>query len=164
MAQTGMLFGILLQLGYALMATWTAYLMNTLYLEYVNRQERSKALSTQPVHPQDKCALLFDTSHVISIMHLFIYFKSMLGKLSRHSKVHAGAINCLQPVWSCACPPHVQCQWSCFKGAVVRVASAACSELKHTRLPSCHLPHLHNELKGLPSSVQCSGQVLTALA
>ena len=54
MAQTGMLFGILLQLAYAVMASWTAYLMNTLYMEYDNRQQRAKALSTHPAHPNNR--------------------------------------------------------------------------------------------------------------
>jgi len=54
MAQTGMLLGILLQLVYAVMASWTAYLMNTLYMEHVNRQERAKALATHPEHPDDR--------------------------------------------------------------------------------------------------------------
>ena len=58
MAQTGMLLGILLQLGYAVMASWTAYLMNTLYMEHVNRTERAKALSQHPAHPNDRSALL----------------------------------------------------------------------------------------------------------
>lgn len=54
MAQTGMLLGILLQLVYAVMASWTAFLMNTLYMEHVNRQERAKALATHPEHPNDR--------------------------------------------------------------------------------------------------------------
>ena len=54
MAQTGMLLGILLQLGYAMMASWTAYLMNTLYMECVNRKERMKALSQYPAHPDER--------------------------------------------------------------------------------------------------------------
>lgn len=54
MAQTGMLLGILLQLVYAVMASWTAYLMNTLYMEHVNRQERAKALAAQPEHPNNR--------------------------------------------------------------------------------------------------------------
>ena len=54
MAQTGMLLGIMLQLAYAAMASWTAYLMNTLYMEHANRQERAKALATHPEHLHDK--------------------------------------------------------------------------------------------------------------
>lgn len=54
MAQTGMLFGILLQLAYAAMASWTAYLMNTLYLEHANRTERAKALAAGPVSMHDR--------------------------------------------------------------------------------------------------------------
>ena len=57
MAQTGMLLGILLQLGYAAMASWTAYLMNTLYLEHINRTERAKALSQDALQPNDRSAL-----------------------------------------------------------------------------------------------------------
>ncbi len=57
MAQTGMLLGIMLQLVYAVMASWTAYLMNTLYMEHVNRQERAKALATHPAHPNDRYAM-----------------------------------------------------------------------------------------------------------
>lgn len=56
MAQTGMLLGILLQLGYAMMASWTAYLMNTLYMEHVNRKERLKALCQSPAHPDERSA------------------------------------------------------------------------------------------------------------
>lgn len=58
MAQTGMLLGILLQLGYAVMASWTAYLMNTLYMEHVNRNERAKALAHHPSNPLDRLARL----------------------------------------------------------------------------------------------------------
>ncbi|KAL3158265.1 Lymphocyte transmembrane adapter 1, variant 3 [Trebouxia sp. C0009 RCD-2024] len=54
MAQTGMVLGILLQLGYAMMASWTAYLMNTLYMEHVNRKERLNALSQYPAHPNER--------------------------------------------------------------------------------------------------------------
>ena len=57
MAQTGMLFGILLQLAYAAMASWTAYLMNTLYMEHTNRTERAKALAPGPVNVHDRSAL-----------------------------------------------------------------------------------------------------------
>ena len=56
MAQTGMVLGILLQLGYAMMASWTAYLMNTLYMEHHNRKERLKALSQYPAHPDERSA------------------------------------------------------------------------------------------------------------
>lgn len=56
MAQTGMLLGILLQLGYAMMASWTAYLMNTLYMEHINRKERLKALSQYPADPDERSA------------------------------------------------------------------------------------------------------------
>ena len=67
MAQTGMVLGILLQLGYAAMASFTAYLMNTLYLEHANRLERAKALSQGPlIHSQGYAASaeqLIDMSH-----------------------------------------------------------------------------------------------------
>ena len=53
MAQTGMALGIVLQLTYAAMASWTAYLMNTLYLEHANRTARQKALSIAPTSIHD---------------------------------------------------------------------------------------------------------------
>ncbi len=61
MAQTGMLLGILLQLAYAVMASWTAYLMNTLYMEHVNRQERAKALSAHPADLNDRSVHAWDS-------------------------------------------------------------------------------------------------------
>ncbi|XP_022146211.1 auxin transporter-like protein 5 [Momordica charantia] len=41
-AQLGMVSGILLQLFYGLMGSWTAYLITSLYLEYRTRKERHK--------------------------------------------------------------------------------------------------------------------------
>ena len=41
-AQLGMLSGILFQLFYGLMGSWTAYLISILYLEYRTRKERDK--------------------------------------------------------------------------------------------------------------------------
>lgn len=54
MAQTGMLLGIILQLTYAAMASWTAYLINCLFLEQANRTERAKALAAGPVDVHDR--------------------------------------------------------------------------------------------------------------
>ncbi|KAK1651523.1 hypothetical protein QYE76_069328 [Lolium multiflorum] len=42
-SQLGMLSGILFQLFYGLMGSWTAYLISILYLEYRTRKEREKA-------------------------------------------------------------------------------------------------------------------------
>lgn len=67
MAQTGMVLGILLQLGYAVMASWTAYLMNTLYMEHVNRKERLKALSQYPAHPNERSASAGQKHRVLCI-------------------------------------------------------------------------------------------------
>ena len=69
MAQTGMLLGILLQLTYAVMASWTAYLMNTLYMEHVNRDERAKALAEHPGHPDDRSACLHHVSNTELPLH-----------------------------------------------------------------------------------------------
>lgn len=67
MAQTGMVLGILLQLGYAMMASWTAYLMNTLYMEHVNRKERLNALSQYPAHPNERSAFAGQKHCVVCI-------------------------------------------------------------------------------------------------
>jgi hypothetical protein len=42
-SQLGMLSGILFQLFYGLMGSWTAYLISILYVEYRTRKEREKA-------------------------------------------------------------------------------------------------------------------------
>ena len=70
MAQTGMLLGILLQLGYAMMASWTAYLMNTLYMEHVNRKERLKALSQYPSDPDERSAFRTEALHHMDLLVL----------------------------------------------------------------------------------------------
>lgn len=41
-SQLGMLSGILFQLFYGLLGSWTAYLISTLYVEYRTRKEREK--------------------------------------------------------------------------------------------------------------------------
>jgi auxin influx carrier (AUX1 LAX family) len=41
-SQLGMLSGILLQLFYGLLGSWTAYLISVLYVEYRTRKEREK--------------------------------------------------------------------------------------------------------------------------
>jgi len=41
-SQLGMLSGILFQLFYGLMGSWTAYLISVLYVEYRTRKEREK--------------------------------------------------------------------------------------------------------------------------
>ncbi|RRT78744.1 hypothetical protein B296_00017715 [Ensete ventricosum] len=41
-SQLGMLSGILFQLFYGLMGSWTAYLISALYVEYRTRKEREK--------------------------------------------------------------------------------------------------------------------------
>ncbi|CAN6485332.1 unnamed protein product [Victoria cruziana] len=41
-SQLGMLSGIILQLFYGLMGSWTAYLISILYMEYRTRKEREK--------------------------------------------------------------------------------------------------------------------------
>ena len=42
-SQLGMLSGIVFQLFYGLMGSWTAYLISILYVEYRTRKEREKA-------------------------------------------------------------------------------------------------------------------------
>jgi auxin influx carrier (AUX1 LAX family) len=42
-SQLGMLSGILFQMFYGLMGSWTAYLISILYVEYRTRKEREKA-------------------------------------------------------------------------------------------------------------------------
>jgi len=42
-SQLGMVSGILFQLFYGLMGSWTAYLISVLYVEYRTRKEREKA-------------------------------------------------------------------------------------------------------------------------
>ncbi|CAL9009536.1 unnamed protein product [Prunus brigantina] len=41
-SQLGLLYGILFQLFYGLMGSWTAYLISLLYVEYRTRREREK--------------------------------------------------------------------------------------------------------------------------
>jgi amino acid permease len=41
-SQLGMLSGILFQLFYGLLGSWTAYLISILYVEYRTRKEREK--------------------------------------------------------------------------------------------------------------------------
>lgn len=41
-SQLGMLSGIIFQLLYGLMGSWTAYLISLLYVEYRTRKEREK--------------------------------------------------------------------------------------------------------------------------
>jgi auxin influx carrier (AUX1 LAX family) len=41
-SQLGLLSGILFQLLYGLMGSWTAYLISVLYVEYRTRKEREK--------------------------------------------------------------------------------------------------------------------------
>jgi auxin influx carrier (AUX1 LAX family) len=41
-SQLGMVSGILFQLFYGLMGSWTAYLISILYVEYRTRKEREK--------------------------------------------------------------------------------------------------------------------------
>ena len=41
-SQLGLLSGILFQLFYGLMGSWTAYLISVLYMEYRTRKEREK--------------------------------------------------------------------------------------------------------------------------
>lgn len=41
-SQLGMVSGILFQLFYGLMGSWTAYLISVLYVEYRTRKEREK--------------------------------------------------------------------------------------------------------------------------
>ena len=41
-SQLGLLSGILFQLFYGLMGSWTAYLISLLYVEYRTRKEREK--------------------------------------------------------------------------------------------------------------------------
>lgn len=41
-SQLGMLSGIIFQLFYGLMGSWTAYLISVLYVEYRTRKEREK--------------------------------------------------------------------------------------------------------------------------
>lgn len=44
-SQLGMLSGILLQIFYGLMGSWTAYLISVLYVEYRARMEKQEAKS-----------------------------------------------------------------------------------------------------------------------
>ena len=72
-AQLGMLSGILFQLFYGLMGSWTAYLISILYLEYRTRKERDK---------------VDFRNHVIQ------WFEVLDGLLGRHWRNAGLAFNC----------------------------------------------------------------------
>ncbi|XP_066343211.1 auxin transporter-like protein 3 [Miscanthus floridulus] len=72
-AQLGMLSGILFQLFYGLLGSWTAYLISALYLEYRTRRERDK---------------VDFRNHVIQ------WFEVLDGLLGRHWRNAGLAFNC----------------------------------------------------------------------
>lgn len=75
-AQLGMVSGILLQLFYGLMGSWTAYLITSLYLEYRTRKERHKTdfrnhvIQVSP-HPSNKQSI---KHHTHSLLNPFAWF------------------------------------------------------------------------------------------
>ncbi|ONM00784.1 auxin import carrier1 [Zea mays] len=73
-AQLGMLSGVLFQLFYGLLGSWTAYLISILYLEYRTRREREKAADFR--------------NHVIQ------WFEVLDGLLGRHWRNAGLAFNC----------------------------------------------------------------------
>lgn len=67
-SQLGLLSGILLQLFYGLMGSWTAYLISILYVEYRTRKEREK---------------VDFRNHVIQVTFVFRFiFNTIIGDLS----------------------------------------------------------------------------------
>lgn len=67
-SQLGMLSGILFQLFYGLMGSWTAYLISVLYVEYRTRKEREK---------------VDFRNHVIQVMFVFKFvFNTIMEHLS----------------------------------------------------------------------------------
>lgn len=67
-SQLGLLSGILLQLFYGLMGSWTAYLISILYVEYRTRKEREK---------------VDFRNHVIQVTFVFRFiFNTIIGHLS----------------------------------------------------------------------------------
>ena len=63
-SQLGMLSGIVFQLFYGLMGSWTAYLISILYVEYRTRKEREKVDFRNHVIQVISCIFLRTTANV----------------------------------------------------------------------------------------------------
>lgn len=80
-SQLGMLSGLLFQLFYSLMGSWTAYIISVLYIEYRTRKEREKADFRNHVIQVDNCIKMLKSLiqflvsfcqvlfHMIAIIH-----------------------------------------------------------------------------------------------
>lgn len=67
-----MVSGILLQLFYGLMGSWTAYLITSLYLEYRLRKERQKAEFRNHVIQVSTLKLELPVSYFLIIIKIII--------------------------------------------------------------------------------------------
>lgn len=103
-SQLGMLSGILFQLLYGLMGSWTAYLISVLYVEYRARKEREKAdfrnhVIQVPRFSEPRARAHFSSREAISQLvrpdepHLQ-WFEVLDGLLGRHWRNVGLAFNC----------------------------------------------------------------------
>jgi auxin influx carrier (AUX1 LAX family) len=102
-SQLGMLSGILFQLFYGLMGSWTAYLISVLYVEYRTRKEREKAdfrnhviqvrlrvARTQSMHLLVDQSICSEPRYASALQ----WFEVLDGLLGRHWRNVGLAFNC----------------------------------------------------------------------
>jgi auxin influx carrier (AUX1 LAX family) len=102
-SQLGMLSGILFQLFYGLMGSWTAYLISVLYVEYRTRKEREKAdfrnhviqvrlrvTRTQSMHLLVDQSICSEPRYASALQ----WFEVLDGLLGRHWRNVGLAFNC----------------------------------------------------------------------
>ena len=105
-SQLGMLSGILFQLFYGLLGSWTAYLISVLYVEYRTRKEREKVdfrnhviqvLNLFPQLASLFCFFFFFFQHVNQNSHMGFHvqwFEVLDGLLGKHWRNVGLAFNC----------------------------------------------------------------------
>ncbi|RWW75072.1 hypothetical protein BHE74_00016928 [Ensete ventricosum] len=70
-SQLGMLSGVILQMFYGIMGSWTAYLISVLYVEYRTRKEKENVSFSNHVIQVRSCFLLSFTSSLFPLLLLF---------------------------------------------------------------------------------------------
>uniref|UniRef100_A0A2P2M7Z1 Amino acid transporter transmembrane domain-containing protein n=1 Tax=Rhizophora mucronata TaxID=61149 RepID=A0A2P2M7Z1_RHIMU len=73
-SQMGMLSGILLQIFYGLMGSWTAYLISVLYIEYRTRKEKENVSFKN--HVIQVCSLQLPKTNYLYHHRRYLIFKS----------------------------------------------------------------------------------------
>lgn len=96
-SQLGMMSGIMFQLLYGLLGSWTAYLISTLYVEYRSRKEREKVdfrnHVIQVIHFWKRgvfCKSLFFDHKLVGLQ----WFEVLDGLLGKHWRNVGLAFNC----------------------------------------------------------------------